>query len=484
MIKKHALAIQWGAIGDVGLIVESVFGGDNETVVGGTMPQRIASCLKTLEHLMLKSYEPKQTGIWSTFVPAEKIMENELKQEMKQQMKKSIVEVIANIMGIKDIKQIRNEQMTLGEMGLDSLMSVEIKQVLEQLYNLPLNMKEIQQLTFEKLRLIENEDMMTQQTTTTYEPTFKPTGMMEPTTRTMNFVNKKINYLMPTKVIEKLNTIEYNHQQQIPVFVIHPIEGHVNMLKSWAKHMKYPVFGVQYTQEAMQFETLEQLADFYWQNIEKELMKYPTMMTQPRIHLCGYSFGASVAFEMATKRSARIASLCLLDGSHSYVTAHINTYKNKFQLENTYETEAEALFTFVQQYSQILSRKEFIEDLKTLPTFDQRVKYAVRELLSKSQFQFEPVDLEQAARSFVAKLIMSYKYQPKIALRLPEILLIKSGQRSHLVQTILGEDYGLNQVFNGKLQIETVDGDHRSFLEASNGFQVASILNEYLLRCF
>lgn len=283
-----------------------------------------------------------------------------------------------------------------------------------------------------------------------------------------------------------MNTIEYIPQQQIPVFVIHPIEGHVNMLKSWAKHMKYPVFGVQYTQEAMQFETIEQLADFYWQQIEMELMKYQqtTMIAQPRIHLCGYSFGASVAFEMALKKSGRIASLCFLDGSHSYVTAHINTYKNKFQLENTFGTEAEALFTFVQQYTQVQSRTEFITELMSMPSFDQRIKYAVRELMAKSQFQFEAIDLEQAARSFVSKLFMSYKYQPKIALRLPEIMLIKSGQRSNLVQTILGEDYGLNQVFNGKLNIETVDGDHRSFLEANNGFQVASILNEYLLRCF
>ncbi len=36
-------AIQWGAIGDVGVILEKI--GDNSTVVGGTLPQRMPSCL-------------------------------------------------------------------------------------------------------------------------------------------------------------------------------------------------------------------------------------------------------------------------------------------------------------------------------------------------------------------------------------------------------------------------------------------------------
>lgn len=44
------LAVQWGAIGDVGLVLDTL--GDNDTVVGGTLPQRIASCLSTLGALM------------------------------------------------------------------------------------------------------------------------------------------------------------------------------------------------------------------------------------------------------------------------------------------------------------------------------------------------------------------------------------------------------------------------------------------------
>lgn len=44
------LAIQWGAIGDVGLVLETM--GDNDTVVGGTLPQRMSSCLCTMDSFL------------------------------------------------------------------------------------------------------------------------------------------------------------------------------------------------------------------------------------------------------------------------------------------------------------------------------------------------------------------------------------------------------------------------------------------------
>jgi acyl transferase domain-containing protein/NADPH:quinone reductase-like Zn-dependent oxidoreductase/thioesterase domain-containing protein/acyl carrier protein len=474
---KHALAIQWGAIGQTGMCFDQmVNNGINEAVIGGTRPQEIASCLRTLELLILKSAEQRDQGVWSSFVPAEKyvsIGQFNGQQTNMQQQQKSIIELIANILGLKDVKQWRNEQISLGELGLDSLMNVEIKRVLEQMYNLPLNMREIQQLTMEKLRVIESA-----QTQTGVQQQQQMGEFVLPILTGIQSA-KKTSFLMPTKNVEKLNFVEASlNGKHIPVVVIHPIEGHTNMLKSWAKQIAYPVYGVQYTEEAMRFDSVEQLADFYWQQVEQALSAYGPGQ---QVHLAGYSFGASVAFEMAAKRASRIASLTFLDGSHSYVNAHISSYKNKFQLENIHETEAEALCTFMQQYTQMYSRKQMFEELVKLPSFDQKVRFVVRELMTKSQFQFEAIDLEQAARSFVAKLFMSYKYQPKQMIRNKQVILIKPAQRTSFVQQALGEDYGLGQFVNGGVQVETVRGDHRSFLEGENAFQVAALMNEYLL---
>ncbi|XP_071652383.1 LOW QUALITY PROTEIN: fatty acid synthase-like [Temnothorax longispinosus] len=49
----HGLAIQWGAVGDVGLVAD-MQEENKELVIGGTLQQRISSCLKTLEIFLLQ----------------------------------------------------------------------------------------------------------------------------------------------------------------------------------------------------------------------------------------------------------------------------------------------------------------------------------------------------------------------------------------------------------------------------------------------
>ena len=49
------LAIQWGAVGDVGVVAELL--GGNDVVIGGTsVPQRIPSCLEVLDKFLLSSH--------------------------------------------------------------------------------------------------------------------------------------------------------------------------------------------------------------------------------------------------------------------------------------------------------------------------------------------------------------------------------------------------------------------------------------------
>ena len=52
--------------------------------------------------------------------------------------------------GVKDMKTLK-PQTTLGDLGLDSMMSVEVKQLLERDGNLVLSAKEIRQLSAEKI---------------------------------------------------------------------------------------------------------------------------------------------------------------------------------------------------------------------------------------------------------------------------------------------------------------------------------------------
>ncbi|XP_025419053.1 fatty acid synthase-like [Sipha flava] len=133
------LAIQWGAIGDVGLIMETM--GGNETVVGGTLPQRMTSCLSSFD-IFLQHSQP----VLASMVLAEK---RENVSGGATQV--SLIEAVANILGIKDTNNI-NPSATFADLGMDSLMGAEIKQTLERNYDLMLGIGEIRVLTVNKLQ--------------------------------------------------------------------------------------------------------------------------------------------------------------------------------------------------------------------------------------------------------------------------------------------------------------------------------------------
>ena len=442
-----AVAVQWGAIGDVGMVAESAYF-ENNADVAGTLPQKINVCLKTMEYLLIHG---EKSAVWSSFVPSEKASKEGKKNTAG---KSSIVETVANILGIKDVKEWKNESATLSEMGLDSLMSVEVRQVLEQTFNLSLTPKEIQQLTLAKLKTIQSVEISSLPISEINE---KETGKT----------------LMPNEKLVKLNE---GVKGEEPVFIVHPIEGHVGMLKLWPKHVNKTVFGIQYTKDAIGMQSVSDLAAFYWTVIEEKMKE----LNVEKVHLCGYSFGASVAFEMACLLGEKVLSLSLLDGSHSYVAAHVDSYKNKFSLEDKSQTESEALYTFVQQNTTIVNgKKEFIETMIVLPDLESRIKEAAKFFIKVSTLKFNVEDVEEAMKSYLTRLLMSHKYQPLKQLSLSQILLVKSGQQNNLAESLLGVDYGLSKVFNGEIKLDSVPGDHQSFLEFDDGKQLASILNKH-----
>lgn len=166
-VGRHALSLQWGCNVETGLAVEQMFGYDaiEPTYV---VPERVFSCLRILENVLIKSVEP---SLWSHYVPIEKYWspiqsivpgvgfpQTTYGNSTVFPQFKSLVEVVLTVLGVKDINQFLGSQCmtTLGEFGLDNVLAMELKQVLEQFYQVPLSIRDIHQLTIEKLRLIES----------------------------------------------------------------------------------------------------------------------------------------------------------------------------------------------------------------------------------------------------------------------------------------------------------------------------------------
>lgn len=129
-----AKAIQWGAIGEVGFFAEMTQN-KMDIEVAGTLQQRLSSCLDALDALLTNS-DP----IVSTIVVAQKKVGSAF----------SAVDNVLNVMGLTDIKKVP-KRTTLVELGMDSLMAVEIKQILEREFDVILSTAELRALTFDKL---------------------------------------------------------------------------------------------------------------------------------------------------------------------------------------------------------------------------------------------------------------------------------------------------------------------------------------------
>lgn len=107
--------IQWGPIDDVGLLTT---GSKTNALLkaSGIEYQPISSCLNVLDTLM-NADDP----IVSSMIIADK--------KMSEHGKKSPRETIFNILGITDPKSVAPDSL-LGDLGMDSLVSVEVSQVL------------------------------------------------------------------------------------------------------------------------------------------------------------------------------------------------------------------------------------------------------------------------------------------------------------------------------------------------------------------
>lgn len=141
--KLAGKAIQWGPIGEVGLSVLMTTNDVDVEIVGITT-QRISSCLNEMDTL-LSTPDP----IVSSMVVAKK-HDLTISGIKKQQ---SLIEMMLSIMSIQNINSISMTTI-LGDLGLDSLITIEIKQTLEREFNIKMTSKDVRNLTFQTLHTL------------------------------------------------------------------------------------------------------------------------------------------------------------------------------------------------------------------------------------------------------------------------------------------------------------------------------------------
>lgn len=229
-----ALAIEWGAVGEVGLVADMAE--DNqEVVIGGTLQQKIGNCLEILDDLLTQ----KNHAIVSSMVVAEK--------RASSSNAGSIVDTVINILGLRDLKTISLHS-TLAELGMDSMMAVEIKQTLERQFEVFLTPQDIRSMTFAKLQEIgasEDKEKKSE---------VEPKSINQVSDVGLNYLIRAIGdeslayhpLLRIPSLCEDGSTVEQPTTVQRTLFVIPGLEGVASMMEPLSKNLNLQVLCLQY----------------------------------------------------------------------------------------------------------------------------------------------------------------------------------------------------------------------------------------------
>ncbi|GMR51168.1 hypothetical protein PMAYCL1PPCAC_21363, partial [Pristionchus mayeri] len=459
------IAIQWGAIGDVGVILEHM--GDNNTVIGGTLPQRMPSCLSTLD-LFLSWNHP----VVSSFIKAEL-------GEKKKAGGGNFMQTIAHILGVADITQL-NPDANLGDLGLDSLMGVEIKQALERDYDIVVSMKDIRTLTLNKMQAMAesggaggssklNRNMVYQDHI--FQEGEPSAADLEKQLNDFFKMRVDVNDLDPKEIVVKGNDVKEG-----PItFFAHPIEGIATPLKKVMTSCNFPAYCFQMTKDVPQ-DSIQSVARKYVEEMRKVQPAGP-------YRLVGYSYGACIAFEMAcelqkTVGKDAVEKLILLDGSHLYLQTYRNAFRRAFAvtgetLVNNPLVEAEVMCMMTIRFANV-DYKKFRDELIALPSFKARIQKVVDIVMPSGLFK-NPNTVAVAVESMHSKFLMADKYKPEGKFAGKTYLVRAQKGAGH--EEELGQDYGVAAVSDDS-QVFVVDGDHDTFVQGEPSVKTVAIINE------
>ncbi|XP_033230408.1 fatty acid synthase-like [Belonocnema kinseyi] len=430
-----ALAVQWGAVGDVGLVAE-MQEDHKELVIGGTLQQSISSCINELDGFLCQ-----RNPVVASMVVADK--------HAKSGGASNIVDTVLNILGLKDLKSI-SQQTSLAELGMDSMMAVDIKQTLEREFEVYLTAQDIRGLNFAKLIHISIQHSEGEKKIDDYgKANSEALNGMRLLLRTLGA--EGINSEGSFKLRSKEEEGEYKSQ----VFLIPGLEGFGSVFLPLADKIRAPVTCLQFS--------INNDKDICIPGMAQEVLPHVLSKSKAikNVVLVGYSFGSLVTIELARilEDKGFNCRLVLIDGSPDFVQAiknqHIASRSDK-ELQNNVlmgilnflaPNLSSQLATHLQND---MTWEEKVESMMALtPTGDLKLSRDTKRAICTSiYYRLRAVD---GYTNFALQPIRS------------SILLIKP-----TLPTLnsIPDDYGLQSVTQGNLEIRYAEGNHATILES------------------
>ncbi|XP_065209088.1 fatty acid synthase-like [Planococcus citri] len=422
--KLPALAVQWGAIDDVGIVAEFAEQNIPFTIIG-TLKQKVKSCLETLNLFMKQASSP----IVSSIVVAE-----------KHHLDSNILNTVANILGIKDFKKI-NQSWTLPELGMDSIVAIELKQILESEFNLTFSPKDLQNMTFVKLNQMKEEK----------EHRSKSDAKVKSQIQIFmdEMLSNKCVRRIPFETNDKENVILFDEKST--VFMFPGVEGLAMTMEPLAKKLPGQKLCFQYYFGEVADFPLTKLPDYFADYILKNFNH------DREFYLIGHSLGGLIALGVANileKRGKR-GHLCLIECSPFHAKQKqvgVESFSNKEQ------AQTRACVIVIRTLLPTKATKENIELMNNQRDWQSKRKLCFS-LLSSVLNNDENIFGQLLDRIYsLITALLDYE--------LPRVLLESSCELIRCIEDPIDSDetYSLSQYFKNPVKVNKIDADHVSIV--------------------
>ncbi|CAG9798235.1 unnamed protein product [Chironomus riparius] len=427
-------AIQWGAIGDVGMLAEAQLKDIGKDFLG-SIPQPILSCFEVLDTL-LTSDDP----IVSSMIVADKKSSNS--------KKRNIIDIIFNIMGIRDRKSVSMDS-SLTQLGIDSLTGVELQQTIEREFDISLTSQELRSLTLNQLssrvtsKSIKSLEIDEEVSTTERWMTIMMEGVID------NNAN-----LITSETIVKANDVE--NKSNTKVLIIPGLIGYAaNVFRNLAKQLDFPAYILQliHTTDCKSID-----------DIIKNIIDHVLNLFSDAEHfiLIGHSFGTILTLKLAKvlEDCGKSGQVIQLDGSPEFLKKYTIQSIREGNLPKFNNHISMILFNIFQQFVDSKISKSAIENHKT---WESRLKAMIAASGNKIPASYEQLS-DQVCVSYTNRLNITrdLKNEEFSILKATKISLIKASK-----PPVAGfiDDYGLSVFSTSSIVTNTVFGDHTTFLQ-------------------
>jgi fatty acid synthase len=384
-----ALAIQWGIIGDVGFVADNKL----QVHIGSypIMAQSIHSCLETLDQFVNQDSPVVFSATYDLDLRANHATsQHASKQDLSVE---GLIESVKRILGMSGDHEV-SEDRTLSELGMDSLMAVEIEHVFNSDYDLNTSLAKVRNLTIADIKKLYFHRYEQAQGETTGDA-------MTSTEDDQAFALTEV--IMPFHVVPQATQ------------AIYFVNGFMVDSRGVLEDLHFPKTCNAYSVHYELTESMGELADTWKAHIESLAAENIT------VHIVGFSLGALIA-----QRFAKLLELAGVDVAVNIIGI------SPPKLE---------LFKLVEQYTleqiDAMSVDQGMEYARSMPFYGEFAMLGVKQIMNQARFMmhdhFYSKELAQADL-IVLPVDDNLCYSKQEAMKFSQRIIATDG--NHIVSTI------------------------------------------------